>query len=455
MSVPITTGSGSASVAAEVISNQNYQQIKVVDGTASGTTGLKVNSDGSLNVSGSVAATITGSTSVSGTVGASVIGQVPMYVPDTSVLTIITGSQSASVLTSGNGTVGIQVSGSFTGTVSFQATVDGTTWNPTTAVQLSNGTISSSTTGPFAGQVNTAGLAGFRALGNTITVGAASVLLRAGSGVATMMLDNPLPIGTNMIGSVAAIQSNSPWNIAGSVAAIQTGTRITSIVSTVPSSVIVGASIFGLPPVNVTNTNLNVSGSVAAWVNSSNASVISIIPSSVAVAIISGSVAATVTPAANQSVSGTVGASIVGQLPGGNAVLGAVAASISGTPNVAITSIATANGGLSIWSPLGSRIQGTADLRVVQGGSVSAIGAQGAGVRVYVTNVQVSNFGPSSVLVTIADNTTSILGWTIAPAGGGSNYNAFYRGAANSPVTASINGVASVLVSMQGFSSGT
>lgn len=130
-------------------------------------------------------------------------------------------------------------------------------------------------------------------------------------------------------------------------------------------------------------------------------------------------------------------------------------ASVSGTPNVAITSVATANGGLPIWSPLGSRIVGTADFRGNAGASIAVVAGAGASTRNYIDAVQVMNFGSASVLVTIADNTTSILGYTIAPAGGGSNYNPFYRGAANSPITASISGQASVLVSMQGFTSGT
>lgn len=147
----------------------------------------------------------------------------------------------------------------------------------------------------------------------------------------------------------------------------QGGTNISSLVSTVPSSVIVGASVFG---------NVGISGT----------------------ANVAGSVLSITRPA-----------------------------------------------------PIPSVIQGTADLRVVQGASVVILSAPGASVNNYVQNVQIANFGPSSVLVTIADNTTSILGYSIAPAGSGSNYNCFYKAAANSPVTASINGVASVLVSAQGF----
>lgn len=111
----------------------------------------------------------------------------------------------------------------------------------------------------------------------------------------------------------------------------------------------------------------------------------------------------------------------------------------------------TANAPLTKW------VQGTADLRVVVGSSVTAISAQGASIFTYITGVQVANFGPSSVLVTLGGGLGSILGYTIAPAGGGSNIvypNALKTGA-NSAFTASINGTASVLVSAQGFISKT
>jgi hypothetical protein len=65
--------------------------------------------------------------------------------------------------------------------------------------------------------------------------------------------------------------------------------------------------------------------------------------------------------------------------------------------------------------------------------------------------------GSASVLVTFAGGLGSILGYTIAPAGGGSNiiYTNALKTGENSAFTASISGVASVLVSAQGFISKT
>lgn len=107
----------------------------------------------------------------------------------------------------------------------------------------------------------------------------------------------------------------------------------------------------------------------------------------------------------------------------------------------------TANAGISNW------IRGTADLRVVLGSSVTAIAAQGASIFTYITGVQIANMGSASVLVTFAGGLGSILGYSIAPAGGGSNiiYTNALKTGANSAFTASISGVASVLVSAQGF----
>lgn len=107
----------------------------------------------------------------------------------------------------------------------------------------------------------------------------------------------------------------------------------------------------------------------------------------------------------------------------------------------------TANAPITKW------VRGTADLRVVLGASVTAIAAQGASVFTYITGIQLANMGSASVLVTFAGGLGSILGYSIAPAGGGSNIlypNALKTGE-NSAFTASISGTASVLVSAQGF----
>lgn len=102
-------------------------------------------------------------------------------------------------------------------------------------------------------------------------------------------------------------------------------------------------------------------------------------------------------------------------------------------------------------APITKWIQGTADLRVVLGTSVAVMAAQGASVFTYIREIQVANMGSASVLVTFAGGLGSILGYTIAPAGGGSNFITRMKTGENSAFTASISGTASVLVSAQGF----
>jgi hypothetical protein len=318
--------------------------------------------------------------------------------------------------------------------------------------------------------------------------------------------------GASVIGIVPVQLSNSSviTVIQGSVAVAFAAAANQSVSGTVGASVIghapvviVGGSIAAsfTPPANQSVSGaVNVSSSVL--LGSSNASVI---------------VVGSFSPSGNQSVSGTVGASVIGTVPvtqtttpwvvnfqnssiiainAGSVVTlsqGSVitinqAQSIVGTyaedaahttgdkglfalqvRNDTMSSVTSADGDYSpiaggpvgetitANAPITKWIRGTADLRVSSGGSIAAIAAQGASIFTYITGIQVANMGSASVLVTFAGGLGSILGYTIAPAGGGSNItypNALKTGE-NSAFTASISGVASVLVSAQGFISKT
>lgn len=222
--------------------------------------------------------------------------------------------------------------------------------------------------------------------------------------------------------------SNFPvnQNVSGSVVTFEAGTRMTSIVSTVPSSVIVGASIFGLPPVNVTNTNLNVGGSVVAFQGAGW----------------SGSVAATITNT-NVNVSGSVVAHQGTNPWVVQSIVGTYAEDASHTTadkglfilavrNDAVASFVSANleysanasdsAGRPLVKPFAAeeaRVEGYHS--VVSTSVTTLIAAAGAGLRNYVTDVWVVNSGASDSLITFKDGAGSILGYTIAPSGGGSN----------------------------------
>lgn len=376
-----------------------------------------------------------GNQSVSGTVGASVIGQAPVIIPDTSATGSILSTDSATFFTNGMGTVAFQTKGSWTGTVVVEGTIDGSTWNSDTYVDFTSGLLANQFTANAQGQINTNGLAGVRLRGNTVATSSVVVGWRSSGGTSNVMLDNSLPQGGNTIGNIGAIGSSVLTYVQSSVAvAIVRGSIATVASGNQSVSGTVGASVLGLTPVNITNFGASIYGTVSVMGGPVSVTGTMSVLGTVPVTIVSGSIAAI-------------------QSAGNSSTITVSQGSVSAFAT--ITSIATANGGLPIYAPLTSRIQGTADLRVVQGASVAVIGAAGSGIRNYINYVQVANYGSASVLVTIADNTTSILGYTIAPAGGGSNFDTFYRGAANSPITASLNGTASVLVSMQGFTSST
>lgn len=395
-SVAVAIVSGSVAVATGNSSVQvlNFPTTQNVSGSVVGFQGTNP-----WIITGSVQGSFSpsGNQSVSGTVGASVIGTVPITQSGTFITSIISTVPSSVI-------VGASIFGLPPVNVTNFPTTQNVSGSVAAWLQSTNASI--------------------------ITVGGAS--------------------GNS---SVQVLNFPSNQSVSGTVGTTQTGTVITSIVSTVPSSVIVGASIFGLPPVNVTNfpTTQNVSGSVAAWLQSTNASVITV-----------------GTAAANQSVSGTVGASVIGtvpvtqsgtnitsivstvpssvivgtsifgQLPGGTAVLGSVATLQGTNPWVIVGSVygsgsvVAFQGGTNITSISGipqasvhgfvgftpaSILSGHASLNGAA--SVQVLAAPGTGLYNYITDFSLANTGAATTLVTFTDGDGSIMGKAIAPTGGG------------------------------------
>lgn len=97
--IEVTPGSGKT-VSTETISGSEYQRVKIVDGTAAGTTGLKVNSDGSLTVASIVGSLPAGVALLGGIT--SIIGAISPYAqPDSfvsGVTSIISSISAVSVL---------------------------------------------------------------------------------------------------------------------------------------------------------------------------------------------------------------------------------------------------------------------------------------------------------------------------------------------------------------------
>lgn len=123
-----------------------------------------------------------------------------------------TANSTVSVALAGDSTVSIQVTGTYTGALTPQVTVDGSNWVALGSVGLVNvntgaysATIASAATGIFQAEVT--GYAQFRISANAAVTGTATVTIRAGQGSGLVTIDNPLPAGTAIIGALVANQS--------------------------------------------------------------------------------------------------------------------------------------------------------------------------------------------------------------------------------------------------------
>ena len=236
-----------------------------------------------------------------------------------------------------------------------------------------------------------------------------------------------LPAGTAVLGSVAVLQGTNPWNISGSVVSQQLGARITSVISTTPSSLLVGASVFGQLPAGTA-----VLGSVATLQGTS--------PWNIAGSVLavqgtwSGSILATISGTPNVNTAGSVLSQQLGTRT--TSVVGSIPSSLlTGVYAHRNDAIASFLGGNLTWNPVATDSAGriiikpfTSDdgtLIEYQGSvvstSVTLIRASAIGLRNYVTDFFMANTGATTTLVTFQDGSTSILGRTIAPTASGSN----------------------------------
>lgn len=286
--------------------------------------------------------------------------------------------------------------------------------------------------------------------------------------------------------SIGALMSTG----ASSVITRQSGTVISSIVSTIPSSVLVGSSIFGqLPGGTAMLGSVVAYQGVVPWTTN--------IQSSVAVAIISGSISASFTPPANQSVSGTVNIgtggpvsvtgtmSVLGTVPVTQSTIPWVMQSIVGTYAEDVASSANDKGLFTLGirnDTMSSLVSADLDytgwatdsagrhlvkpfvsedatiisyVGSVVSGSVTLIQPSAIGKRGYITDYWVTNSGPTFQLITFQDGSTSVLGYAPAPATGGSNspgINIPLKTAPSQDLTFKATGTSSVVyVTVKGY----
>lgn len=246
--------------------------------------------------------------------------------------------------------------------------------------------------------------------------------------------------------SVIATQGTDPWNVqptSGSVFAYQA-----------PGSVMAVSGSFsgGNSSVQLLGGTAMV-GSVAAYQGASTPWLVQLTSGSIIAANSSVQVVGTMPPS---SVSG-VGLFSTNHIGNGSVLVRILQASIAGTyaedaahatgqnglftlavRNDTVSSFTSANGdyspvgvdsaGRTIVKPFAAEqasVWGTAS--AVSAGTGSGVAsvvlfpAAGAGLKNYMTDFMISNTGATTALVTFIDNDNSVLGKTIAPAGGGSN----------------------------------
>lgn len=347
-----------------------------------------------LNSTNASVITVNSPQSVSGTVGASVIGHAPVVIVGGSILTSATANQSVS------GTVNV---GNFPTTQNVSGSV---------AAWLQSTDASIITVGGATGNSSVMLLNGANVIGSvTALQGTPEWTVKSSLAGGIFPISGSVAVGNfptnqNVSGSVVAFQG-AGWS--GSVATFQTGTWRTSVISSTPTSMLVGASIFGQLPGGTA-----VLGSVAT---------------------LQGTNPWTVTT------NGTSVMTVWGKSP---SIVGTYAEDaahttadkglfVLGVRNDTVASFTSANGeynpfahdsaGRVLNKPFAAeeaRIEGYHS--VVSGSVTTLVAAAGAGLRNYITDVWLANTGAATTLVTFrSGGGTSILGYTVVPAGGGSN----------------------------------
>ena len=245
-----------------------------------------------------------------------------------------------------------------------------------------------------------------------------------GSVVAYQGLPSSMLVGASIIGltpvtvvNPVSVLSVNPTpgsvmvlNPVSILATTQSGTRISSVINSAPSSLLTGASIFGqLPAGTATLGSIVAYQGVPSW--NVGGSVISY-PGTGA-----GSVQAVQSGTRISSIVNSIPSSLLtGQYGHRN---DNVASYLGG--NLSWNQIATDSAGRTLVKPFAAeeaRIEGYVTLTST---SLTTLVAATTGLRNYITDAWFANTGSVSTLITFSDSAASVLGYTIAPAGGGSN----------------------------------
>ena len=145
--------------------------------------------------------------------------------PDSTGSGSVTATTPHVVTTTNFGTLAFQSNAVATGNVTIEASVDGTIYTATTYAALTTGNTSSTFSAATAtiGQIDVSGFKNIRFRSNTITSGTVGITYNLSKNVSNVMLDNPLPAGTNVIGATYSTPNVASGTF-GSAAVTTSGT---------------------------------------------------------------------------------------------------------------------------------------------------------------------------------------------------------------------------------------
>jgi len=139
----------------------------------------------------------------------------PALTADRTATGTITSSQNVMVSTAGGGTCVFNITGTWTGTIVFEGSIDGTNWVTANVSPFQFGNLVSSATANGQWLLNVGGLNSFRVRGNTVATGTANVWIEVGAG------NNALVISDIIQGSVSISNFPATQTVSGNVTSAQ------------------------------------------------------------------------------------------------------------------------------------------------------------------------------------------------------------------------------------------
>lgn len=158
----------------------------------------------------------------SGNVIGSISNKLQVIQPDGTASGTITSTQSVIIGLNGSGTVSVQLSGTWSGAVVLEGSTDGANWYSVPGVALTSGGVSSTFSSNNLIAVSVGGFENFRVRGNTVTSGTLTVSLHSNHASSAVVISNPIPSGTNTIGSINNISGTISLPTGASTSALQT-----------------------------------------------------------------------------------------------------------------------------------------------------------------------------------------------------------------------------------------